>query len=71
MEYRPNDLLSVKQAAEAKGVDIATIRRACHDKKLKCMKVNERAWAIRWRDVQQWEPQRQRRTRAEIAAEEA
>jgi len=49
MAYKPNDLLSVAKAAEEKGVDVATIRRACASGRLKCVKVGERAWALRWR----------------------
>jgi hypothetical protein len=68
MEYRLSALLSVKDAAVAKGVDVATIRRACQHGLLKCTKINDRAWVIRWRDLARWEPQRQRRTRTELEA---
>lgn len=56
MTYLPNDLLSVTKAAEEKGVDAATIRRACAKGKLTCIKIGERAWAIRWRDLEEWTP---------------
>lgn len=53
-KHLDSDLLSVSRAAEEKGVNAATIRRACVDGKLRCVKLGERAWAVRWRDLESW-----------------
>lgn len=65
MAYRPNDMLSVAEAAAAKGVDVATIRRACVSQRIRCQKLNEKAWAIRWRDLEPWAPTTRGRKRAD------
>ena len=56
MSYRPNDALSVYQASVIKGVDVSTIRRACADGRLRCERLGQRAWLIRWRDLEPWTP---------------
>lgn len=63
MSHRPNELLSVSEAAAAKGVDVATIRRACVKGSLKCEKIGEKVWAIRWRDLESWAPTNRGRKR--------
>lgn len=70
MAYRPNDLLSVTKAAKEKGVDAATIRRACAKGKLKCTKIGVRAWVVRWGDLEGWAPSTRGRKRKDAEAGE-
>lgn len=55
MIYRPNQYVSTGQAAKEKGVDVATIRRACVDGEIPAELAGGR-YIMLWRDVEPWQP---------------